>query len=84
MARVLDDGMRFREGDEDTEVLESFPVRFGPVAPLFCLELLTWSHWAAGRKPFEALQLLLCDRDRRWPDEPGYVGPVQPRLDGAA
>ena len=84
VGRVREAGRRFAAGDADDDVLEGYPVRFGPVARPFRLELLTWSHWAAHRKDFEALQLLLCDRERRWPGEPGYAGPVQPRLDAAA
>jgi hypothetical protein len=81
VARVLDDGAEWSAGDQDDEVLERLPVRFGAVARLFRLELLTWSHWAARRREFEALQLLLPDRDGRWPDAPGYAGPPQPLLD---
>jgi hypothetical protein len=74
------DGAEFHAGDEDDQVLERLPVRFGPVARLFRLELLTWSHWAARRRDFEALQLLLPDREARWPGDAGYAGPPQPLL----
>jgi hypothetical protein len=78
--RVLDDGERFAPGDRDDRVLAAHPVRFGDVEDRYRYDMLTWAHWAARRRAFDALQLVLCDRDGRWPDEPSYAGPPQPLL----
>jgi hypothetical protein len=80
VTRILDDGAHFDAGDEDDLVLVTHPVRFGAVAERYRNEMLTWAHWAARRRRFDALQLVICDRDRRWPGDPAYAGPRQPLL----
>jgi len=85
VARIRDDGMRFAPGDEDGKVLGGeHQVRFGAVADRYCTGLLTWSHWAARRRHFEALQLFLPDWDGRWPGDERYDGAPQPVLAEAA
>jgi hypothetical protein len=58
VARVRDDRLAFQAGDEDADVLEHLPVRFGAVDPLYRIEMLTWAHWAACRarpsRPFSS------------------------------
>ncbi len=77
---LVADGKRFRPGDTSSEVLDGYVVRFDPVAQSRREELLTWASWAARRRPFEALQLVLPDREARWPEDPQYNAFPQPSL----
>ncbi len=78
---LVRDGHRFAAGDTSDAVLDGFTVRFDAVCETCRNDLLTWSHWAAGRQEFEALQLVLPDTLGRWPDDPGYNGFPQPALE---
>ena len=82
LAEMIGEGRRFDPGDATDEVLDGYDVRFGPVSEERRLELLTWSDWANRREPFEALQVVLPDREGRWPDDPDYTGFPQPLLAG--
>jgi hypothetical protein len=73
-------GRRFGPGDTSDGVLDGFGVRFAGVSDACRKELLTWADWAAGREPFEALQLVFPDPFGRWPEEDGYRGFPQPAL----
>jgi hypothetical protein len=77
---LVRDGRRFQAHDTSDQVLEGFVVRFDPVADVCRAELLTWAHWAVGRRDFGALQLVLPDTSHRWPEDPGYNGFAQPAL----
>lgn len=80
VVQLIRDGAAFSAGDESDEVLVDLPVRFAPVSDFWRKDLLTFADWAARRKPFPAVQLLIPDSDRRFPDDPGYAGPPQPLL----
>jgi hypothetical protein len=75
---VIEGGSRFGHGDESDEVLEGYPVRFHGVSRAWADHLLTYASWVHHRRPFEAVQLVLPDRETRWPWEPDYAGPPQP------
>ncbi len=77
---LLEDGTRFAPGDETDAVLDGYPVRFCAVSEPRRDELLTYASWANNRRPFEALQLVLPDRQGRWPWEVGYDAYPQPLL----
>ena len=77
---LVDEGARLEVDDESDEVLEGYPVRFGPVSDERRVALLTYADWLAGRRPFAALQLILPDAGGRFPDEPEYDGYPQPLL----
>ncbi len=80
VGELVRDGHRFSPGDTSDEVLDGFVVRFEAVIETCRNDLLTWSHWAAGRRPFDALQLVLPDTSGRWPGDPAYNGFAQPAL----
>lgn len=80
VVEMIRDGYTFRPGDHTDDVLEGYEVRFGSVSDERRLELLTWADWANSRQPFEALQVILPDREHRWPTEPEYQGFAQPLL----
>ena len=80
VVRLIERGARFRVGDESRDVLVDYAVRFGAVQPHWRKELLTFADWAARRRSFEALQLLIPDRAGRFPTDPGYAGARQPLL----
>ena len=77
---LVREGRRFAPGVTSDEVLDEFTVRFDPVSDSCRTELLTLADWAAGRKPFDALQLVLPDTSGRWPEDPDYNGFPQPPL----
>ena len=77
---LIEAGERFAPGDESENVVGGYPARFGPVSPSRKAELLTYVSWVAQRRPFEALQLILPDKDRRWPWDESYSGYPQPLL----
>ena len=77
---LVGEGRRFAPGVTSDEVLDEFTVRFDPVSDSCRTELLTLADWAAGRKPFDALQLVLPDTSGRWPEDPDYNGFPQPPL----
>ncbi len=81
VVRLIEDGASFAPGDESDLILHELPARFGPVSPHRRKELLTFSDWAARRRRFEAVQLLVPDRAGTFPDEDAYAGPPQPLLD---
>jgi hypothetical protein len=78
---LVDAGRRFGPGDMSDEVLDGYPVRFGPVSADRRIELLTYADWLNRRAPFDAVQLILPDRAGRWPDQTGYDAYPQPSLD---
>ena len=80
VVHLIEDGRVFAAGDESDEILVGYATRFGPVSQHWKKEVLTFADWAARRKPFEALQILLPDKAGRFPDEPGYDGAPQPLL----
>ena len=80
---AIEDGTRFEVGTVTDQVLEGYDVCFGEVAPARRIELLTYASWANGRRPFEALQLVLPDAAGRWPWDDGYDSVAQPLLDGS-
>ena len=75
---AIESGTRFAHGSESDEILEGYPVRFHRVSPDWAEHLLTYTSWVRRRRPFEAVQLVLPDRERRWPSDEGYSGPPQP------
>lgn len=77
---LIEDGAAFAAGDETDEVLDGYPVRFAEVAASRRDELLGYARWAHGGRSFEALQLVLPDREGRWPWEDGYDACPQPLL----
>jgi Domain of unknown function (DUF4262) len=77
---LIEDGRTFAAGDESDEVLRAYPARFGPVSHVWRKEVLTFADWAARRKPFEALQILLPDEAGAFPGDPAYDGMPQPLL----
>jgi hypothetical protein len=77
---LVGDGARLAPGDESDEVLEGYPVRFGPVSDEQRSELLTYAGWLYSGRAFPALQLILPDRAGRMPDDTGYDGYPQPLL----
>lgn len=83
MATRRSPGSPFAAGDESREILEHAPACFGAVSPRWRKELLTFADWAARRKRFEALQIVLPDRTGRFPSSPTYTGPPQPLLQDA-
>jgi Domain of unknown function (DUF4262) len=80
VVRLIEAGQRFAPGDESDEVLHEARARFGPVSAERRKELLTFADWAARRKPFAAVQILLPNETGAFPDEPAYAGPPQPLL----
>ena len=80
VVNLIADGERFAPGDRSARVLRDHQVRFGPVTERWRKEILTFADWAARRKPVEAVQVLLPDREGRYPGEEGYAGPPQPTL----
>jgi hypothetical protein len=76
----IEEGVRFAPGDESAEVVESYPVRFCAVSPEQGETYLTYASWANRRRPFSALQIVVPDKDGRWPWEPGYTAYAQPLL----
>lgn len=73
-------GRRLQDGETSDEVLDGYDVRFARVSEGRRVELLTYADWANGRRPFEAIQLVLPDSSGRWPDDPGYDSYPQPLL----
>jgi Domain of unknown function (DUF4262) len=55
-------------------------VRFGAVSTERRTELLTYASWLNQRRPFDALQVILPDRQGVWPDEEHYDAFAQPLL----
>ena len=80
VVRLIEGGAAFAPGDESDEVLYEARARFGPVSRRWHKEILTFADWAARRKRFDAVQILLPDRAGRFPDEPAHSGPPQPLL----
>jgi hypothetical protein len=81
VVHLIEGGEAFAAGDESDMVLRDVPARFGPVARRWRKEILTFADWAARRRRFEALQILLPDRDGRFPPGGSYAGPPQPLLE---
>ena len=81
VVHLIEDGRAYAAGDETDEVLRGYAVRFAPVSHERRKELLTFADWAARRKRFEALQILLPDKAGRFPDAADYDGMPQPLLD---
>jgi hypothetical protein len=79
---LVGEGARLAAGDESDDVVEGYPVRFGPVSDEQRVELLTHAEWLYGGKEFAALQLILPDGAGRMPDDAGYDGYPQPLLAG--
>jgi hypothetical protein len=77
---LIEDGARFQVGDVTEEVLDDYPVRFGAVSASRRIELLTYADWVNRRRPFDALQVILPDRQHNWPEEARYGGFPQPML----
>ena len=77
---LIDEGGRFGPDDRSDDVLDGYPVRFAAVSASRRTELLTYADWLHRRRPFDALQVVLPDREGTWPDEPGYSGYAQPLL----
>jgi hypothetical protein len=80
VVHLVEEGARFEPGDESDEILRDARVRFGPVSKSRRKELLTFADWAARRKRFEAVQILLPDRAGAFPTDAAYAGPPQPLL----
>jgi hypothetical protein len=80
VVRLIRDGATFSDGDESQEILHDVPARFSAVSPRWRKELLTFADWAARRKRFEALQIVMPDRTGTFPTSPAYAGPPQPLL----
>ena len=80
VVHLIEDGAAFAPGDESDAVLLDARARFGPVSDARRKELLTFADWAARRKRFEAVQILLPDRAGRYPGDDAYAGPPQPTL----
>jgi hypothetical protein len=80
VVHLIEDGREFAVGDETGDVLVGYPARFGPVSGFWRKEVLTFADWAARRKPFEALQILVPDKAGAFPDDPAYAGAPQPLL----
>jgi Domain of unknown function (DUF4262) len=81
VVHLIEGGASFAPGDQSDLILRELPARFGPVSAHRRKELLTFADWAARRKRFEAVQLLVPDREGNFPGEAGYAGPPQPLLD---
>ncbi len=56
---LIDGGARFGPGDSSGEVLSEGTVTFGDVHRHWRKELLTFADWAARRRPFAAVQIVL-------------------------
>ena len=80
VVQLIQDGANFAVSDESGDVLVDLSVRFGAISRAWRKELLTFSDWAARRKDFAALQLLLPDAEGHFPSDVGYAGPPQPLL----
>jgi hypothetical protein len=70
---LIKDGRQFSPGDQSDDVLDDYAVRFAEVSTRNRRQLLTFADWASGRRGFGALQLILPDGQRRWPDDPEYA-----------
>jgi hypothetical protein len=77
---LVGDGATLAPGDESDEVLEGYPVRFGPVRDEQRDALLTYAGWLYPGRAFPVLQLILPDRAGRMPDDTGYDGYPQTLL----
>jgi hypothetical protein len=77
---LIDERSRFQVGDVSDQVLDGYLVRFGAVSASRRTELLTYADWLNRRRRFDALQVVLPDRQGNWPDEPGYDAYAQPLL----
>lgn len=77
---LVSEGATLAPGDESDDVVEGYPVRFGPVSDEQRTELLTYAEWLYPGRAFPALQLILPDRAGRMPDDVGYDGYPQPLL----
>lgn len=77
---LIGEGCTFAPGNSSDEVLEGYTVRFGSVSDARRVELLTYADWVNARRPFQAVQLVLPDRDGRWPEDPEYDSYPQPLL----
>jgi Domain of unknown function (DUF4262) len=80
VVHLVEAGARFAPGDESAEILRDAVARFGPVSRRWRTEILTFADWAARRKAFDAVQILLPDREGRYPGDGAYAGPPQPLL----
>jgi len=80
VVNLVEGGAAFAPGDESDRILRDMPARFGPVSRRWRKEILTFADWAARRKHFEAVQLLLPDPAGVFPGDPAYAGPPQPLL----
>jgi hypothetical protein len=79
----IDNGHRFQVGSVSDEVVQNYEVCFGAVSPARRDELLTYATWLNQGRPFDAVQLVLPDREGRWPWDDGYDSVPQPLLDGS-
>jgi hypothetical protein len=77
---LIDEGNRFRADAVSDQVLDGYEVRFGAVAASRRTELLTYADWLNLRRPFDALQVILPDRQGNWPGDRGYAACPQPLL----
>jgi Domain of unknown function (DUF4262) len=73
-------GRRLKGGETSGQVLDGYDVRFARISDERRVELLTYADWANGRRPFEAIQVVLPDSSGRWPDDPDYDSYPQPLL----
>jgi len=81
VVHLIERGEAFTAGDQSDLVLRDLPARFGPVAKHWRKDILTYADWAARRRQFEALQILLPDGQGRFPTDGDYTGPPQPLLE---
>lgn len=72
------DGLELRDGLRTDAILEGYDVRFAALEPEAAgwLPLAGWYHGAA---PWWAVQLLVPDREGRFPGEPGYDDDAWPQ-----
>lgn len=80
IGQMIQQGRRFQAGDTTEELLDGYSVRFDTVADHPRVDLLTWADWVARRRRFEALQLVLPDKNGLWPEDPHYDAFPQPSL----
>lgn len=77
---VIDEGRAMWPGEDIGEVLVGYPVRTVEVPREGAEEHMGITSWFSDRKPFNALQIVCPDKDRRFPWDEGYAGFAQPVL----
>jgi hypothetical protein len=71
VADAADEGKRFKHGENHTDLLVGYPVKFLDVPSESIAEYLGSAQWAYGDAEFAVVQLIWPDKQQRWPWQEG-------------